>query len=600
MMSDDRIHVLDEHTANQIAAGEVVERPASVIKELVENSIDAQSRSIEIEIANGGIDFIRVTDNGIGMSPADTKLAVLRHATSKIRLAEDLTKIDSLGFRGEALPSIAAVAKLTITTRQQQQPLASYIEIQGGKMLDTREAGGNIGTTVTVADLFFNTPARQKFLKTPGAESTQIHNVLGKLALSHPEIAFKLINNGKTVFSTPGNGQLQDTLLSMYGHKIGSELLPIDYNRDSIVISGYVSKPSLLKSSRNWQTFIVNARIINSRFIAKAIDNAYHSLLPKTGFPLAVLNIHVPLETIDVNVHPQKSEVKFSNDQIVFRAVYKAIAEALTAPQSMDQLAAAIEPSKRQMHSDPIPRRYEYQQPKYTPVQSVQLWQEGEKPVSLATARTRMQQEEAILGNSAQAPAFVNAESNTDFQPLGQISDCYIVAQGEDGLYIIDQHAAHERILYDRLCGATGRIPVQQLLMPAYFEFDAAEMTLIEENQAVFYELGFTLEQVGPNTMRLMETPADVPSVEMEALLRQIMSIIQNEQQPSPEKLRHACLQMTACRAAIKAGDSLNMRQIQALVSELCNTHLPYTCPHGRPAIIKISTAELAKMFKRT
>lgn len=600
MMSDDRIHVLDEHTANQIAAGEVVERPASVIKELVENSIDAQSRSIEIEIANGGIDFIRVTDNGIGMSPADTKLAVLRHATSKIRLAEDLTKIDSLGFRGEALPSIAAVAKLTITTRQQHQPLASYIEIQGGKMVDAREAGGNIGTTVTVADLFFNTPARQKFLKTPGAESTQIHNVLGKLALSHPEIAFKLINNGKAVFSTPGNGQLQDTLLSMYGHKIGSELLPIDYNRDSIVISGYVSKPSLLKSSRNWQTFIVNARIINSRFIAKAIDNAYHSLLPKIGFPLAVLNINVPLETIDVNVHPQKSEVKFSNDQVVFRAVYKAIAEALTAPQSMDQLAAAIEPSQRQMHPDPIPRRYEYQQQNYIPVQSVQLWQEGESSVSLATARKRMQQEEPILGNSTQSPVFVNAESNTDFQPLGQISDCYIVAQGEDGLYIIDQHAAHERILYDRLCGATGRIPVQQLLMPAYFELDAGEMTLIEENHAAFYELGFTLEQVGPNTMRLVETPADVPPAEMEALLRQIMAIIQNEQQPSPEKLRHACLQMTACRAAIKAGDSLNMRQIQALVSELCSTHLPYTCPHGRPAIVKISTAELAKMFKRT
>ncbi|MEN6411183.1 MAG: DNA mismatch repair endonuclease MutL [Veillonellales bacterium] len=596
-MSDDRIHILDEHTANQIAAGEVVERPASVIKELVENSIDAKGHSVEIEIANGGINFIRVTDDGIGMSPTDTKLAVLRHATSKIRLAGDLVKIYSLGFRGEALPSIAAVAKLTITTRQQQQPLASYIEIQGGKIVDIREAGGSIGTTVTVTDLFFNTPARQKFLKTPGAESTQIHNVLGKLALSQPEIAFKLINNGKTVVATPGNGQLYDTLLSMYGHKIGSELLPIDYDRDSIAISGYVSKPSLLKSSRNWQTFIVNGRIINSRFIAKAIDNAYHSLLPKIGFPLAVLNIKVPLESIDVNVHPQKSEVKFSNEQIVFRAVYRAITEALTAPQSLSQLAATVEPSQRQYH--PVHTDYESQQ-NYSPVQSVQLWQEGENPVSIETARRLMQQEEPILAGKGPAPVLANVESNVAFQPLGQVSDCYIVAQGEDGLYIIDQHAAHERILYDRLCGAAGRIPVQQLLMPAYFEFDAVEMSLIEENHAVFYDMGFTLEQVGPNSVRLVETPADVPSAEVEALLRQIMEIIQTAQQPSPEQLRHACLQMTACRAAIKAGDPLNMRQIQALLSELCNTDFPYTCPHGRPAIINISTAELAKMFKRT
>ncbi len=607
------IQVLDENTANKIAAGEVVERPASVIKELVENSIDAQSRNIEIEIFQGGTDFIRVTDDGQGMSHEDAKLAVLRHATSKIRAADDLASISSLGFRGEALPSIAAVSKFVLTTRLHNEALATYVEINGGNIIDIREAGGNIGTTITVSDLFYNTPARLKFLKTPTGESSHIHDILIKLALSHPDIAFKLINNNRLVLSTPGNGRLLDALTSIYGQKNATELIPINYEGDNINISGYLSKPTLLKSSRQWQTFIINLRVINSRFIAKALDNAYHSLLPKTGYPLVVLNIAVPLDTIDVNVHPQKSEIKFSDEQKIFKAVYHTVTEVLSSQNSPGVLAATVTPkftsfaeapvkaAGRDIYSRPIETVKQVSDPDWR--QNVkpkmpELWQEEQLPLS--TARTMINQQENTVGT--QDSCFTDSVPEASFflRPLGQVSDCYIVAQADDGLYVIDQHAAHERILYDRMSQASDRIPAQQLLVPLFIEFDKDECDVIIEHSNVFYQLGFNLDLIGPNTLRLSEFPADIPQTEAENTLRQILKLIQEMRQPEPKDLRHACLQMAACKAAIKAGEKLNMRQIQALIGELCATTMPYTCPHGRPAIIKFGAAELAKMFKRT
>ncbi len=610
-MSEQFIHILDENTANKIAAGEVVERPAAVVKELIENAIDAGSKTVEIEITDGGIQFLRVTDDGRGMDYNDAQLAVKRHATSKIRTAEDLTAIESLGFRGEALPSIAAVSKFTLTTRLHTDALATYIEINGGVVAEVREAGAGCGTTVTVTDLFYNTPARRKFLKTPAAESGHINDIVMKLAMSHPQIAFRLISNNRLVLSTGGSGQLVNTIADIYGHKIVPDLLPLAYSLEGITVSGYVAKPVLLKSSRQWQTFIVNNRVVNSRMLAKSLDNAYFSLLPKNGYPLAVINLQLPLDTIDVNVHPQKKEVKFSDDQKLYRIVYKAVSSTLTTPASVPsatpagatpQTEAAFTPSAAvpapaysPQHSSAVPSHFRpHAAAAASEPKMPSLWRE--ETVSFAEVRKAIAQEEQLTACGADS----TAESACELYPLGQIQACYIVAQGQDGLYIIDQHAAHERILYDRMSRSKGRVPVQQLLVAQYLEFTADDCHSIIEHQATFDNLGFTLEQVGPGTMRLLEMPADIPLADAEPVLRQILKLIADMHSPTPQELRHAYLQMAACRSAIKAGEPLNMRQIQALLNELYTTDLPYTCPHGRPTIVRFDAADLAKMFKRT
>lgn len=611
-MSHSIIHVLDENTANKIAAGEVVERPASIVKELAENSLDAGSRNIEIEIAEGGIPFIRVTDDGSGMSREDAKLSVLRHATSKIYEVDDLECISSLGFRGEALPSIAAVSKFSLTTRLHGEELGTYLEIQGGTMSDLREGAGQVGTTITIQDLFFNTPARRKFLKTPATEASQIHQVVTRLALSHPDVSFKLINNQKLVLHTPGTNKLRDTLTSLYGTQIAPDLIEIDYADTNISISGMIGKPTLLKGSRQWQTYIVNLRVINSRFIAKAIDNAYHSLLPKTGFPLAVLQITVPLDSVDVNVHPQKSDVKFRDEQQVFRAVYKAVTTTLINPQQPTQLASPIQPKFIERHpAQPVESLFakhpEYKEPvPYQPYQRSNLiYEKPSMDFSAVREAVKKQDEEQKASWQAEAIPVLSArteESAESFElrVMGQIAECYLIAQGKDGLYIIDQHAAHERILYDKFGQATERIPFQQLLVPLFFEFSQVEIDVISEQAEVFQQLGFSLDVVGPNTVRLTEAPSDIPPAASEALLRQILTEIQGLHNPTAQDLRHACLQIASCKAAIKAGDTLSLEQMQALVNELCATTLPYTCPHGRPVIVRFSPQDMAKMFKRT
>lgn len=601
-MSLSVIQVLDETTANQIAAGEVVERPASVIKELVENALDAASQHITIDITEGGLHFIRVSDDGVGMSPQDAKLAVLRHATSKIRNAEDLHQIGSLGFRGEALPSIASVSKFSLTTRLHDSAMATYLEIHGGSIIDFREAGAGVGTTIVVQDLFYNTPARRKFLKTTATESGYIHSILGKLALSHPHVAFKLINNGRQVLDTPGGGNILETLACLYGHNLFTEVVPVNYQDHGLRIEGYVGKPTLLKSSRQWQTYMINHRIVNSRIIAKALDSAYHSLLPKSGYPLAVLNIHIPLENVDVNVHPQKSEVKFSDEQTIYRAVYKAISEAIQKPDSLTAVAAPLASPRPSYFTPPA---WKADPPQISPT----LWKEDALPfraVREELDKIDMPPAAVALSYAKEAtpslagPAINESTPEDLFRPLGQVNDCYIIASGIDGLYIIDQHAAHERILYERLSAAVERVPGQPLLIPLFWEFDPLEMTLIEQHITLFAELGISLDIMGPSIVRVTELPADLSISDAEPTIRECLSLVQESKKPSAHTIRHSFLQVAACRSAIKAGDTLNMRQIQALLDELCATQFPYTCPHGRPSIIKFTIPELEKMFKRT
>ncbi|MBP2655296.1 MAG: mutL [Firmicutes bacterium] len=598
------IRILDINTANKIAAGEVVERPASVVKELVENALDAYSRNIEVAIQDGGASHIRVSDDGSGMSREDAEMAILRHATSKISSVDDIYNVQSLGFRGEALPSIASVSRFSLTTRLADADLASYVEVTGGVVTDVREAGSSVGTTVIVNELFYNTPARRKFMKTAATESGYIHDIIGRLALSHPEVAIKLVNNGRLVLSTPGNGSLLDTIASLYGAKTDEALLAVEYEEEALSITGYVAKPTLIKSSRQWQTFIINGRTVSSRLIAKAVDTAYHSLLPKTGYPLVVLNISLPPQAIDVNVHPQKTEVKLENENVMFKAVHRAISAALSNTESSPEPPSVLM-SKSWSSPPPVQRTYVPVQP--APVHT-QLWREtpssspAPSPVpSFNEVRAIIQQEDNII--SPPFPAELTENQNEAailLLPLGQIYNCYIIARGPDGLYIIDQHAAHERIMYERLSKATGRIPVQQLLVPLLLDFDSRETRIISENTDLLYELGFTLESIGPNTWRLTELPADIKPGEARSFLLDVMNLVQNEQNPTASKLRHAYLQTAACRAAIKAGETLNMRQMQALISELNAQELPYTCPHGRPTVINFNATDLAKLFKRT
>ncbi|MBQ5650047.1 MAG: DNA mismatch repair endonuclease MutL, partial [Selenomonadaceae bacterium] len=582
-------------------------------------------------------------------SRQDAELAILRHATSKIVKVDDLLTIGTLGFRGEALPSIASVSRFTLTTRQAGDELGTEIKISGGSLPEIGETGCGIGTTIRVEDLFFNTPARKKFLKTNNTEGGKINEFIVKLAISNPQIAFKLINNNKMAVSTPGNGDLKDTLQSIYGGTVGSALLPLEFEDEDIRLSGFVTKPSAIRSSRSWQTFIVNGRIIANRAIARAIDNAYHALIPKTGYPLVALNIQVPQNTIDVNVHPQKSEMKFEDESRVFKAVYKAVLDAIRPKDEVRQLgqlgnmAAGVEQAEIDRHvahgmqeillEAKDVERASAAPARYVPVyeerrQAAMQWREAaarmevpknaEPPepepqpvfVPEAEAETVHEMVSVPVPEMKHVPESVSVpepmlvendrEQSCRMVPIGQVDNTYIIAQDADGLYIVDQHAAHERILFDRFSARAGEIPVQQLLVHLMLDFSSHEAEIIENNLAMLKELGFGLEPAGPNQFRLTEVPADVPSGEAEDFIREILASLEELHKPSAAELRQAAIATASCKAAIKAGFKLNFRQMEILLAELNDTAMPYTCPHGRPTIIKFSTDELAKMFKRT
>ncbi len=616
---EQKVRILDQNTANQIAAGEVVEKPASVVKELVENSLDAGADIIEISITDGGIEYIRVVDNGSGMSEENARLSVLRHATSKINTADDLLSLTTLGFRGEALPSIASVSKFRILTRLANDDLATSITIDGGENLDCVKTGGAVGTTVIVENLFFNVPARRKFLRTVTTEGRYINEVIGKIALSRPDVRFKLVNNDKVVVTTPGNGDTVDAIAALYGKNVAKELLPVFCEENRISIEGFVSKPTLLKGTRQWQTIFVNGRTVSNRMIAKAIDHAYQSQIPKAGFPFAVLNIVVDTASIDVNVHPQKSEIKFSDEGLVYRTVYHALVSALTKPLS----ASANDTTTLQSTGDNQAltnagidlKRNAYVQDNfwkedsksgfsanrnssYFASQGVQsVFEQAAMP--LHVMRERMTEQDVLTKNSA---IDVHAADNGVDQiwPLGQIDRVFIVAQSENSLYLIDQHAAHERILYDKLVKCHEDIPSQQFLVPLYLDATPQEIAAIEENRGSFLKLGVDIEQAGEAMLRISSLPSDIKDSEAEDFIRDILKMISEMKNISNSDLRQNVLHYAACHGAIKAGEMLNMRQMRALILELCNTEHPFTCPHGRPCMIEISSGELYKMFKRT
>ena len=672
------IHVLDETTINQIAAGEVVERPASVIKELVENAIDAGATSIEVEIAEGGIEYMRITDNGCGMSEVDARLAVLRHATSKIRSADDLYDIASLGFRGEAIASIASVSKFTLRTRQETDTMGTRIYIEGGHMVDCDPCGTSVGTSIEVKDLFYNTPARRKFLKSIRTEANKIQDMIGKLSLSHNHIAFKCIVDTRVTIMTPGNGNMVDTIAALYGFKVSEDVFPIAYEAEGIYVEGVVSKPTVLKSSRQWQTTIVNQRVISDKAIYKAIDTAYHALLPKGGYPLVVLQIVVPPGTVDINVHPRKSEVKFSDDKPVFKAVYNSILQALEHPtrhvtnNQEETIATAIDYDKVftgrsqgftvmrekiealvdtiRQKGYTVPQRTVYEQSNFNESLDVnenfvpKSYTQEDKdrfrairesrpnlvPSSVEPYMNPMGQETVYRDSNVSTEVLrtegANIEgkvpigdlqdhnnqglvnhvivgrtaTNHGLLPMGQVASCYILAKKGDDLYIIDQHAAHERVRYDKLCKSSESIPMQELLMPMHMDVSEEELTLAEEQRDALLDLGFQVDQGGPTSLRIDGHPVDIIESKVPEILQYVFSYMHDHQSPSAAQLRHEMLAYASCRGAIKAGHNLNLVQIDALLQDLFSTEKPYVCPHGRPTIIKFTPDELGKLFLRS
>ncbi len=668
MADEHTVQLLDTNTANQIAAGEVVEKPASVVKELVENALDAGADKIEVTIFAGGTEYIRVVDNGCGMSESNAKMAVLRHATSKITKADDLLSLHTLGFRGEALPSIASVSSFTLLTRPADEDFATSVHIEGGENTEVSQTGGSAGTTVIVENLFFNVPARRKFLKTVSTEGRYISELLTKLALSRPDVRFKLVHNDKEVLSTPGDGELAHAIRSLYGKNVADNLLQVSLLDPTVQITGFIGRPTLLKGTRQWQTFFVNGRSIGSKMLAKAIDHAYQSQIPKSGFPFVVLNITVDTASVDVNVHPQKSEIKFSDDSLIYKAMYKALTDALTRPMSAQKTQVELLPDSElnvfvkqqpaapkaqpQPTVQPVPQQAKSYAVPVQPVfksasepifkapqadslqpqdseakaQQQAMWQppeqfagaaadvpysRGRQETVLAVHEARSEFAEARQEQPAAAAAaeltgretiaFTDTDSGIDtIWPIGQVDKTFIIAQSEASLYLIDQHAAHERILYDKLVASHERIPSQQLLLPLYVDLRTEEIDEIEEHREEFLSLGVDAARAGETLLRVSSLPADIKADAAEDFINAISRMLGELRTVSGSYLRQEVLHMTACKAAIKAGQLLTMKQMRQLIIDLCNTTHPFTCPHGRPCMIEIDSDQLYKMFKRT
>ncbi|WP_279127390.1 DNA mismatch repair endonuclease MutL [Acidaminococcus fermentans] len=659
-----KVQLLDQNTSNQIAAGEVVEKPASVVKELVENSLDAGADTIEVSIFAGGTEFIRVRDNGSGMDEANARMAILRHATSKIVKADDLLTLHTLGFRGEALPSIASVSHFTLLTRETGAEFATRITLDGGEDLDVETMGGDVGTTITVKDLFYNVPARRKFLRTVNTEGRYISDILSKIALSRPDVHLVLTRDDKEVINTPGSGDLVDTIESLYGKEVTKELLTVDYAQDGITLKGFISRPTLLKGTRQWQTLFVNGRCINNRMVSKAIDHAYQSQIPKAGFPFAVLNIGIDTHLIDINVHPQKSEIKFGDESAVYRAVYHGLCQALTQPMAGkregDGSVALAQPGFRKMEPTlpgvPAGRAPEPEQKPlfqggdkgYQPRTSAfgrsyasspsgsygqPVWKVPDAISEDTTAKFFAAQRRDDLGASGDtagagnpAPegealpasrpgeeASLSDETLTEeardgalasgvdlIWPLGQVDRVFIIAQSETALYLIDQHAAHERIMYDKFIRQQQEIPSQQLLLPLFLNVTRPDVDLIEEYRDEFLKLGVDVEPAGETSLRVSALPADVESSQAEGFIEDILKLLSENKKIKASDLRESVLHYAACHSAIRAGEVLNIRQMRQLILELLNTEHPFTCPHGRPCMIQLTSDELYHMFKRT
>ncbi|WP_152393777.1 DNA mismatch repair endonuclease MutL [Paenibacillus guangzhouensis] len=659
-----RIHVLDEHIANQIAAGEVVERPASVIKELVENAIDAGSTRVDVTVEEGGLQMIRVADNGSGIEAEDCERAFYRHATSKIANGRDLFQIRSLGFRGEALPSIAAVSKVECTSSAEDSGLGRRIVIEGGSLKMNGDVNAARGTDFTVKELFYNTPARLKYMKTIQTELGHISDTMHRMALAHPQIAFTLRHNGNMLLQTLGNGDLLQVIAAIYGTSVAKSMIPVEGEQLDYRLTGYICKPEQTRSNRNAISTVVNGRFIRNYALNQAIQQAYHTLLPINRYPLVVLHLEMHPTLVDVNVHPAKLEVRFSKEAELCQFVQQTLGQALqdqvlipaaAKPKSGDKAAYIqeqlqfvrreagtsteasvntpstpyISPSRSEDSGFRVapqarvniglpeaePNRKSYDADRRSFLEPMPAVRErgsyadyaGGGNDSSKTYGTKNQQASNPLSSEAmeqlyQAPeASMTLPAFPELSMIGQMHGTYLIAQNDTGLYLIDQHAAHERINYEYYYEKFGNPAAasQELLLPITLEFTPTESEMIKARIPLFEQAGVLLEHFGGQTFLVRAYPHWFPEGEAESLIQEMADWVLQEKSVDIAKLREKSAIMCSCKASIKANQKLTTLEAEVLIERLAACKQPYTCPHGRPIVVSFSTYELEKMFKR-
>lgn len=607
-----KIMILDPLTANQIAAGEVVERPFSVVKELVENSIDAGAKRIIVDLEEGGLASVSVSDDGCGMSEEDLLLAFQRHATSKIKCAFDLCRIATLGFRGEALPSIASISSLTVTTRTHGALNGTRAVVEGGDIVAVAPAGCPAGTTVLVRDLFYNTPARRKAMKSPSSEGSLCGELVSRLALARPDLRYEMKIKGRRVFYSPGFGHLLDSVTAVYGTQLAKEMLPVHFSEKGLTLNGLTGKPSLSRSTRSHITVIINGRYVRCPVVTTAVEEAYHSLLPQGRRPVTVLALSVKPEFLDVNVHPAKLEVRLLEEEKTAKLVTRALMEALrvkeiipstkiTRPkvesgrQEENQIQLTIQP--QQASRVPPGMEMAFCEPvtaEYRTVSAKPLTLENNRVAgSLTTDHTADVDEKTAgsLHRENQLP-ILNA--------LAQLPPTYILAGSEEGLYIVDQHAAHERILYESYLFSKGEKQSQCLLIPVMLELDYRDAAVLTERVLWFADAGFILEHFGDNSFLLRGVPTCFPAGQEKSLFLDLLDFFRERGRGLDQfEFYDRLAASMACRNAVKAGDKLSIDSMDALLKRLTQTNNPFTCPHGRPTVIHLSYRDLETRFKR-
>ena len=623
-----KIQVLDTQTANRIAAGEVVERPASVAKELLENALDAGATAVTLEIREGGIAYLRVTDNGCGIAPEDCRVAFERHATSKIRSGDDLSRIGTLGFRGEALPSIASVARVELTTRVKDAVAGVKLVMEGGQLQDVREAGCPQGTTFVVKDLFFNTPVRRKFLKRAATEAGYVADVATELALSRPDIAVRFVNNGKPVFQTVGNGDLRSVIYVLHGRDVSSGVLPFEGGVGATRVSGYVGVGSLARGNRNYEYFFVNGRCIRNAQLSAAVENACRERVMIGKYPYCVLNLTVPLDAVDVNVHPNKLEVRFKDDfpirenvQAIVETAFAQSAEPLreVAP-AQEEPKVIPQPIQPEKTAAPKPEQLSMTQPAAAPAFMAPRPQPAtaskalhihESPVSAMHMTSAMPWSDPTPPAKPVQPPQEVRRAEPPAQPLrvepigttaiiiGQLFSTYLLVQRDDKLLIIDQHAAHERILYERFRQEVDeRKRSQPMLVPYLFTASMREETLLNENLDKLNSMGFEIEPFGERTFRVTAVPMLLGAPQAKDFFVELLDRIESLASLETRDIKRDALVQMACKKAIKAGDALSQQEVNTLLALIAGEEMP-TCPHGRPIIIPITKHELERKFKR-
>ncbi|MFW5631754.1 MAG: DNA mismatch repair endonuclease MutL [Acetivibrio ethanolgignens] len=601
------IVLLDENTINKIAAGEVVERPAAVVKELVENAIDAGSSAVTIEIKEGGISFIRITDNGCGIPKEEIRLAFERHSTSKIRSAEDLFHISSLGFRGEALASIAAVAQVELVTKTKGSLTGNRFVIDGGQEKSLEEIGCPDGTTFLVRNLFFNTPARRKFLKSAMTEAGYVNDLVERLAISHPEVSFKFINNNQIKLQTSGNSNCKENIYHVYGRDIAGQLLELNTEKNGLRLTGYIGKPIISRGNRNYMNYFINGRYIKSAIINKAIEEAYKPYSMTHRYPFTSIILELDPARIDVNVHPTKMEIRISNQEEVFQFVYDAISEALSRRELIPEVVIGTEkkekPTILKKEITKAPEPFELKRRQETvplPLPSIVREEEAILPVLSEVIKPAVLTEPPVQMDLFEEQ-LLSREAVKEHRIIGQLFKTYWIIEYRDKMFLVDQHAAHEKVLFERTMAALKikEMTSQLLNPPLIISFTMREEAALKEHLTVLERLGFEIEHFGGKEYSVRAVPADLYGIAArELLLELIDSLVEEDGKKNPELILEKVASMS-CKAAVKGNQQLSEAEARALIDELMTLENPYHCPHGRPVIVSMTKQEIEKKFKR-